>query len=52
MNSLHTGRTAAQAKQEYAALHKRFLGGDSTVLPRMNQLDDEITRLEIKEKFK
>jgi hypothetical protein len=50
--SLHTGRTAAQAKQEYAALHKRFLGGDSTVLPRMNQLDDEITRLEIKEKFK
>jgi hypothetical protein len=52
MNSLHTGRTAAQAKQEYAALHKRFLGGDSSVLPRMNQLDDEITRLEIKEKFK
>lgn len=51
-SSLHTGRTAAQAKQEYAALHKRFLGGDSTVLPRMNQLDDEITRLEIKEKFK
>jgi hypothetical protein len=51
-SALHTGRTAAQAKQEYAALHKRFLGGDSTVLPRMNQLDDEITRLEIKEKFK
>lgn len=51
-SALHTGRTAAQAKQEYAALHKKFLGGDSTVLPRMNQLDDEITRLEIKEKFK
>lgn len=51
-SALHTGRTAAQAKQEYATLHKRFLGGDSSVLPRMNQLDDEITRLEIKEKFK
>lgn len=50
-SALHTGRTAAQAEQEYDALHKRFLKGDSTVLPRMEQLDDEITRLQIKERL-
>lgn len=50
-SALHTGRTAAQAEQEYNELHKKFLKGDSKVIPRMEQLEDEITRLQIKERL-
>jgi hypothetical protein len=49
-SALHTGRTAAQAEQEYDQLHKLFLKGKRDVLPRMMQLEDEITRLQIRER--
>lgn len=49
-SALHTGRTAAQAEQEYDQLHKLFLKGKRDVLPKMMQLEDEITRLQIRER--